>query len=98
LDPSELTAAHARLEGLLAERDYLARGLAASPLVDRVWPSDANFLLIDCRDAGHFMKNTLAGGLIVRDLRAHPALPRSLRVSVGTREQNDALLHCVGST
>jgi histidinol-phosphate aminotransferase len=96
LDPSELTAAHARLEGLLAERDYLARGLAASPLVDRVWPSDANFLLIDCRDAGHFMKNTLAGGLIVRDLRAHPALPRSLRVSVGTREQNDALLHCVG--
>jgi len=97
LDPSELTAAHARLEGLLAERDYLARGLAASPLVDRVWPSDANFLLIDCRDAGHFMKNTLAGGLIVRDLRAHPALPRSLRVSVGTREQNDALLRCVGS-
>jgi len=92
------TAAHARLEGLLAERDYLARRLAASPLVDRVWPSDANFLLIDCRDAGHFIKNTLAGGLIVRDLRAHPALPRSLRVSVGTREQNDALLHCVGST
>jgi histidinol-phosphate aminotransferase len=98
LDPSELAAAHARLEGLLAERDYLARRLAASPLVDRVWPSDANFLLIDCRDAGHFIKNTLAGGLIVRDLRAHPALPRSLRVSVGTREQNDALLHCVGST
>ena len=97
LDPSELTAAHARLEGLLGERDYLARGLAASPLVDRVWPSDANFLLIDCRDADHFMSNTLAAGLIVRDLRAHPALPRSLRVSVGTREQNDALLHCVGS-
>jgi histidinol-phosphate aminotransferase len=97
LEPPELTAAHARLEGLLAERDYLARGLAASPLVDKVWPSAANFLLIDCRDADHFMSNTLAAGLIVRDLRSHPALPRSLRVSVGTRAQNDALLHCVGS-
>ncbi len=97
LDPPELAAAHARLESLLAEREYLARGLAASPLVDRVWPSDANFLLIDCRDADHFVSNTLAGGLIVRDLRAHPALPRSLRVSVGTRAQNDAVLHCVGS-
>jgi histidinol-phosphate aminotransferase len=96
LDPPELAAGHARLEGLLAERDYLAHGLAASPLVDRVWPSDANFLLIDCRDADHFMSNTLAAGLIVRDLRAHPSLPRSLRVSVGTRAQNDALLHCVG--
>jgi histidinol-phosphate aminotransferase len=98
LEPPELAAGQARLEGLLAERDYLARGLAASPLVDRVWPSDANFLLIECRDADHFMRSTLAGGLIVRDLRSHPLLPRSLRISVGTRAQNDALLHCVGLT
>lgn len=98
LDPVELVAGHARLEGLLAEREYLARGLAASPLVDKVWPSDANFLLIECCDADRFMSNALAGGLIVRDLRAHPALPRSLRVSVGTRGQNDALLHCIGLT
>jgi len=96
LEPGELAAGRARLEGLLAERDYLAKGLAASPLVDKVWPSDANFLLIDCRDADRFMSNTLAGGLIVRDLRTQPALPRSLRVSVGTRAQNDALLHCIG--
>jgi len=40
----------------------------------------------------------MAGGLIVRDLRAHPALPRSLRVSVGSRVQNDALLDCVSRT
>jgi histidinol-phosphate aminotransferase len=96
LAPAEHAAGLVRLEGLLAERDYLGTGLAASPLVDRVWPSDANFLLIDCRDADRFMSNALAGGLIVRDLRAHPALPRSLRVSVGTRAQNDALLHCIG--
>ncbi|MEP6883179.1 MAG: histidinol-phosphate transaminase [Gammaproteobacteria bacterium] len=96
LQPQELAASQLRLEGLLAEREYLIAGLAASPLVQRVWPSDANFLLIDCRDADRFMSNTQEGGLIVRDLRAHPALPRSLRVSVGTRAQNDALLHCVG--
>jgi histidinol-phosphate aminotransferase len=98
LQPAELAAGRGRLEGLLAEREYLGRGLAASPLVERVWPSDANFLLIDCRDADRFMSNTLAGGLIVRDLRAHPSLPRSLRVSVGNRAQNDALLRSVGPT
>ena len=96
LDPAELAASQTRLEALLEEREYLAKGLAASPLVDKVWPSDANFLLIDCRDADRFMSNALSGGLIVRDLRAHPALPRSLRVSVGTRPQNDSLLHCAG--
>jgi histidinol-phosphate aminotransferase len=77
------------------EKEYLRRGLAASPLVDRVWPSDTNFLMIDC-DADRFMTRSMGGGLIVRDLRAHPALPRSLRVSVGTRTENDALLRCVG--
>jgi histidinol-phosphate aminotransferase len=95
LEPEELAASHARLEILLLERDYLRQGLVHSPLVEKVWPSDANFLLIDCRDADRFMKRSIAGGLIVRDLRAHPALPQSLRVSVGTRAQNDRLLHCV---
>jgi histidinol-phosphate aminotransferase len=98
LEPAELLAGQSRIEGLVAEREYLARGLAASSWVDRVWPSDANFLLVDCRDADGFLSVVLAGGLIVRDLRAHPALPHSLRVSVGSRAQNQELLHCVGMT
>ncbi len=96
LTPAELAASQARLDALLTEREYLRQGLTSSPLVDKVWPSDTNFLMIDCRDADRFMSNSMAGGLIVRDLRAHPALPRSLRITVGTRAQNDALLHCVG--
>jgi histidinol-phosphate aminotransferase len=96
LEPQELNASQVRLQGLLAEREYLRAGLEASPLVDKVWPSDANFLLIDSHDAERFMNNSIAGGTIVRDLRAHPALPRSLRISVGNRAQNDALLLSVG--
>jgi histidinol-phosphate aminotransferase len=95
LEPEELAASQARLAALLTEKEYLCRGLEDSPLVAKVWPSDANFLLIDCADADRFMNRSIAGGLIVRDLRAHPALPHSLRVSVGTRAQNDRLLHCV---
>ena len=97
LAPDELAAARSRVDAVLVERGRLARGLAQSPLVEKVWPSDANFLLIDCRDAEGFMAKSLAGGLIVRDVRAHESLPRSLRVSVGTRQQNDALLSCVGA-
>lgn len=95
LEPEELAASQARLEALLMEKDYLRHGLELSPLVAKVWPSDTNFLLLDCRDADRFMRNSIAGGLIVRDVRAHPALSGSLRVSVGTRAQNDALLRCL---
>jgi histidinol-phosphate/aromatic aminotransferase/cobyric acid decarboxylase-like protein len=71
--------------------------LQSSPLVAKVWPSDANFLLIDCIDAETFMNSSIEAGLIVRDLRANPALTRSLRITVGTRAQNDALLASVGA-
>jgi histidinol-phosphate aminotransferase len=98
LEPDELVVGQTRVQGLLVEREYLARGLETSSWVERVWPSDANFLLIDCRDADGFMSAALAGALIVRDLRAQPALPHSLRVSVGSRAQNQELLHCVGIT
>jgi histidinol-phosphate aminotransferase len=97
LRPGEVAASRERVQALLAEREYLRQGLQSSPWVERVWPSDANFLLVDCRDADRFMRSSVAGGLIVRDLRSNPALPNSLRISVGTRAQNDALLDSVAA-
>jgi histidinol-phosphate aminotransferase len=97
LAPAAIAASRDQIRGLLAERDYLARGLAVCPWVEKVWPSDTNFLLLDCRDADRFMSASTAGGLIVRDVRAYPGLPRSLRVTVGTRAQNDALLRSVAA-
>ena len=76
LEPKQLATSPARIAALLEEREYLRQRLENSPLVERVWPSDANFLLIDCRDADRFMCSSMAGGSIVRDMRANPALPR----------------------
>jgi histidinol-phosphate aminotransferase len=98
LSEQELAASRERLQALLEEKAHLRQGLEHSPLVQKVWPSDTNFFMIDCRDADGFMSKSMAGGLIVRDLRAHPLLPHSLRVSVGTRAENDALLNCVESS
>jgi len=92
LEPNALAAARARLEALLAEREYLRARLERSALVTKVWPSDTNFLLVDSEDADRFVRSSMAGGTLVRDLRANPALPSALRVSVGTRAENDALI------
>lgn len=97
LEPAEVTAAQTRIEALLAERQYLRAGLEASGQVRRLWPSDTNFLLVDCVDAEAFMRASRAGGLIVRDLRANSQLRDSLRVTVGTRAENDALLDSLRS-
>jgi histidinol-phosphate aminotransferase len=97
LTPDGVAASAALCTELLIEREYLHKRLVESPLVETVWPSDTNFLMIDCRDAGLFMRRSMAGGSIVRDLRGYPALPASLRISVGTRAQNDALLSSLES-
>jgi len=97
LDPAAVRASQLKISALLGERDYLRRGLESSPWVEKIWRSDANFLLVDSPAADQVLQGTLAAGILVRDLRSHPALPRSLRISVGTREQNDTLLECVST-
>ncbi|MCC6632034.1 MAG: histidinol-phosphate transaminase [Gammaproteobacteria bacterium] len=81
----------ARVSALLQERARLAAGLARSPLISRVWPSDANFLLVDSNDPAEVLSRVRRAGLIIRDVR-QGALPQSLRISVGTPEQNDRVL------
>jgi histidinol-phosphate aminotransferase len=81
----------AGVQQLLAERARLAAALRDTPGILRVWPSEANFLLVDCVDADEVLRRACAAGLIIRDVR-QDALPRSLRISVGTQQQNDRLL------
>ena len=92
LEPDALAASRARIDTLLTERHRLRSRLERLPLVAKVWPSDANFLLVDSADADRFLRSSRAGGTLVRDLRANPALPSALRISVGTRAENDALI------
>jgi histidinol-phosphate aminotransferase len=84
-----------RIRTLLAERAQMAARLARSPNVVRVHPSDANFLLLECRDAQRFLAAGKAAGLIVRDFSTAPGLAQCLRVSIGTPEQNRRLLAAV---
>jgi histidinol-phosphate aminotransferase len=84
--------AEQRIATILAERERLARELARCPLIARVWPSDANFLLVDCTDADRALRAATSVGLIIRDPRSQLGLANSLRISVGTPEQNDRLL------
>jgi histidinol-phosphate aminotransferase len=91
LTPGGIAAMQARIDALLIERRSLARGLAASRLVSRVYPSDANFLMIDSPAADEVLARVRGVGLIIRDVR-QPLLPQALRISIGTPEQNALLL------
>jgi histidinol-phosphate aminotransferase len=92
--PQRATAA-ARIRTLLDERRQLTERLERCVNVARVWPSDANFVLVECRDAQRFFAAGKAAGLIVRDFSRYPGLANCLRVSIGTPAQNQRLLDAV---
>jgi histidinol-phosphate aminotransferase len=73
----------------------MATALASRPGVLRVWPSDANFLLVEFSDPGTALKSAHGAGLLVRDQRAVPTLGSALRISIGTPAQNDRLLEAL---
>jgi histidinol-phosphate aminotransferase len=75
-----------------SERVQLAAALSASTAVVRVWPSWANFLLVEFHDPQRAFERACAAGLLVRDVRRQPALARALRLTVGTPEQNRRLI------
>ncbi|HYP80227.1 MAG TPA: histidinol-phosphate transaminase [Steroidobacteraceae bacterium] len=87
LQPAAVAAMQARVRQVLTERARLAEALARNPLVSRIWPSDTNFLLVECTDPDAVLKRVRGAGLIIRDVR-QPALPRAVRITVGTPEQN----------
>ncbi|HET9694410.1 MAG TPA: histidinol-phosphate transaminase, partial [Steroidobacteraceae bacterium] len=92
--PQRASAA-ARIRTLLEERSVACERLQRSANVVRVYPSDANFLLVECRDAQGFLAAGKSAGLIVRDFSASPGLANCLRISIGTPEQNRRLLAAV---
>ena len=92
LTPEALAAGRRQLATLLAERERLMEALPALARVQRVWPSDSNFILAEFTDAGAALELGCRAGLLVRDARGYPGLGRALRITVGTPEQNSRLL------
>jgi histidinol-phosphate aminotransferase len=87
-----LAVARQRVADIVAERARLSTALAALRGTQRVWPSTANFLLADFADASSVLQRARTGGFLLRDVRANLSLSSSLRISVGSAEQNQQLL------
>jgi histidinol-phosphate aminotransferase len=92
LAPPALARTQERITLLIAERARLAAGLARLPGVERIWPSAANFLLVEFSAPVRALQRCHDAGLLVRDFSAARGLQRALRITVGAPEQNDQLL------
>lgn len=78
---------------LLDGRAWLELELAKLAVVERVFPSSANFLLVRVReDATDVYRALLARGIVVRNRTTQPGCAGCLRITVGTPDENAALV------
>ena len=90
LAPVQLAIQRERVAQIVAERERLRAGITAATGVRQVWPSVANFLLVDFEAPDRVLAAARDAKLLIRDMRN--VSPHSLRISVGTPEQNDRLI------
>ncbi|MFN3800388.1 histidinol-phosphate transaminase [Belliella pelovolcani] len=80
------------VEDTLAERAFLKTELEKFPFVSTIYPSHANFLLIKTEGARKIYEYLIEQTIIIRDRSKVVLCEDCLRISVGTRTENEALL------
>ena len=86
---------NARVQHVVAERERIASALAVMPV--HQWRSGANFVLFRPlgRDGRAVWQGLLDRSVLIRDCSGWPRLAGCLRVTVGTREENDEFLNAL---
>lgn len=85
-----LAEAGRRVQELVSERERVHDGLSTLSFVSRQWRSDANFILVQVRDAKSLMDYTQHHGMLLRYFGA--PLADCVRITIGSAAENDTLL------
>lgn len=85
-----------KLKTVTELREKTAAVLAGLPFVQKVYLSEANYLLVKVNDPGGLCKELAGKGIIIRDRSDQPLLAGCVRVSIGTTSEMAALFEALG--
>lgn len=80
------------IKDIVQQRDNLQATLTGLPVVQKVYPSDANFLLVKVINAKELYDYLLAQGIVVRDRSKVTLCEGCLRITIGTPFENETLV------
>ncbi|APZ46990.1 histidinol-phosphate transaminase [Polaribacter reichenbachii] len=83
---------------LISERKRLKQELECCvSFIEKVYPSDGNFLLLKVDDANKRYKELIEYGVVIRNRTTQPLCENCLRISVGICEENQRLIRALKS-
>jgi histidinol-phosphate aminotransferase len=90
ITPQGIEQGRTNIRRILQERDRVSTVLNTSPAVTNIFPSDANFLLLQTTDANQLTAIMQTHGIKIRNRST--IAPNAVRISIGTPEENDQML------
>jgi histidinol-phosphate aminotransferase len=89
---NEVDQVNEMIRQIVQMRDEVGQQLLQLPIVKKVYPSDANFLLVQVDNAVKVYEHLLADGIVVRDRSKVKLCDGCLRITIGTEDENRKLI------
>ena len=77
------------IQSVMEERERVLSKLVANPLIEKVFPTDANFVLFRIPDAKNIYKKLADEGVVIRYRGNEPHCENCLRLTIGTAAENE---------
>ena len=80
------------IAAIIAQREALLKVLSEVNFVEKIYPSEANFILAKVDDANKRYDGLIAKGIVIRNRTTQPLCENCLRFTIGTEEENKVLI------
>jgi histidinol-phosphate aminotransferase len=85
------------INSILAQREQLLKVLNEVNFVSKIYPTEANFFLIKVDNANQRYDELIAKGIVIRNRTTQPLCENTLRLTIGTEEENKKLMEALES-
>lgn len=83
------------IQSILEQRSRMEKNLKEVSFIQRIYPSDANFLLVKVDDANLRYAQLIKKGIVIRNRTTQPLCENTLRFTVGTEIENKKLIEAL---
>ncbi|MBG6188776.1 histidinol-phosphate transaminase [Flavobacterium sp. CAN_S2] len=80
------------IDSIITQREELLKVLLDIEFVEKIYPTEANFILVKVDDANNRYDELIAKGIVIRNRTTQPLCDNCLRFTVGTEQENMKLI------
>jgi len=91
-DPEKIKS---EIASIIQQRESLLKVLNEVNFVEKIYPTEANFILIKVDNANKRYDELIAKGIVIRNRTTQPLCENTLRLTIGTKEENKKLIEAL---